>query len=201
VARFEAGAHSIKQAFRPGAPVPATSIAEVRSHPARAADPGVVQRYGFHLAGHFFEFHRTRALAFRRDHEAVVSLCDQVGAGGAEACRQQAVPGGRGAAALYVAEDRDAGFEAGQGFEAFGEAQGAVRVEYLRRIGFLVVGLASIPGLRRLFCPWLRLRRFWPGPAARWRLRRWRQWKKGCRRVPGRGWPRPRYRRRRVFPE
>jgi len=51
-----------------------------------------------------------------------------MGAGRAQACGEEAVGAGGGAAALHVAENGDAGFELGELFELLGEAHGVADV-------------------------------------------------------------------------
>ena len=88
----------------------------------------MVRRHGLDLAGDGFQRHRLGEFAAGGDHHTILPLLDQIGGGGAQAGGEQAVGGGGRAAALQVAEDGDAGFQAGQQFQLLGQAQRAFGV-------------------------------------------------------------------------
>src|SRR5262249_32626190 len=103
-------------------------ITQARPDPSGALDPIMIQGDGFASAGDFSQWHCFGAVAPGGDHDTEDAFIDQIGTGGAEAGGEEAISGGGGAAALDVAEDRDSGFQVGEGFEMFGQAQGVAAV-------------------------------------------------------------------------
>ncbi len=91
---------------------------------AGALDPRMVQRDRLASAGGLFERNGFGAVAADADHDAINAAVDEVGGGGTEPRGEQPVNGGGRAAALNVAQDGDAGFEAGQFLKLFGKTQG-----------------------------------------------------------------------------
>ena len=90
-------------------------------------------RDDFALAGDFFQRHGFRAVAASGHHHAGYVFVDQIGARAAQPGGEQAV-GGRGrAAALDVAENRDAGFEVREFLKLPGEAHGVAGVPGFER--------------------------------------------------------------------
>ncbi len=104
----------------------------------------MVDGHGLDLARHVFQFDRACGVAVRGDHDAVLAPGDEVGGGGAEPGGPDAVGGGGRAATLQMAEDGDAGIEAGELFELLGEDQGAVGVD---DFGFFSVGFLGLLAL------------------------------------------------------
>jgi len=108
----------------------------------------VVGGDGFDLPGDVFQFYRLGAVSLGGNHDAILALIDQVGAGGSQPGGQQTVGRGGDAAALQVPEDGDAGFQPGQQFELFGETHRFFCVLGFRDVfclGFLA-GLTGVGG-------------------------------------------------------
>ena len=88
-------------------------------HPNKAGAfyPRVIRGHKFLLSGNIFQRYGNCVFATSGDHDATDAFIDQACAGGTQACGQQSICCGRCAAALQVAKNAGAGFEAGQLFQ------------------------------------------------------------------------------------